>query len=178
MKKVQLIIIALITIFAMTACSNNDTSKTDNTTTLDDIQAQMEEAMVELPAEEPFMKVTIPEGWEYDEAHSTSSQIYIIPIDRTSPDPKFQFNKSSGEAQAAYDEDLEFWGEKRTPMEDKMYGFYNYKRLGFTWNNDAASVSLFTDWDNNPGKSIKVNCFCIDPEDPIIQEIMQSASYF
>ena len=176
MKKTLLIILALIMLFTMTACSG--TPVDDSSITPDgseETEAIVKE--VSLPTENPFVKVTIPEGWEYNETRSTPSQVYITKIDSSYPNPEFQFNKSSRDMQDAYDHELEFWGESRTLLEDKMYGTSTYKRLGFTWN-DAPSVTLFTDWADHEGDSIEVSCFCIDPEDPIIQELMQSASYF
>ena len=165
MKKALLLILALTMVFAMVACGNNAKSESNSN------------ANAGYPVDEPFMKLTIPEGWEYDAERSTLSQVYITKSGGGSPEQSFQFNKSSGDAQTAYDEELAFWGEDRTPMEDKMYGFYSYKRLGFTWNS-LPSICLFTDWDNHPGESIAINCFCIDPGDPIIQEVIQSVNYF
>ena len=173
MRKVTLITLAMVMIFALAACNT-----TNDPSVNPDDSATVKVNTVELPAEDPFMKVTIPEGWEYNEARSTSSQVYITKIDSSYPEQVFQFNKSSDDAQEAYDSSLAFWKESRTEMEDKMYGFATYKRLGFTWDSDAPSVCLYTDWDNHEGQSIEVNCFCIDPEDDIIQELMQSVSYF
>ena len=175
MKKILLFILMLTMVISLAACGGNSNTESSDTSSKEEMP---KDSTVSLPTNNAFVKLTIPEGWQYDEKQSTSSQVYLTKIESTYPKPEIQFNTSSGSAQEEYDEEIDFWKEKRTKLEDKMYGVYNYKRLGFTWDGDTPSVAVFTDWDNHEGESIKINFFCIGPEDPIIQEVLQSASYF
>ena len=183
MKKVLLITFVLLFGFALAACSNTKeeaSTPPDAAELQEEAESPAEEAVLEYPPENPFMTLTIPEGWQYDETQSTRSQVYITKIEKDSPEQFFQFNTSSDDAETTFNSEVEFWADTskpRTILEDEMYGFYNCKRTGFLWNS-APSVTLYTAWDNNPDKSIEINCFCIDPEDPIIREMMQTVSFF
>ena len=184
MKKLLLTILALLLAFALAACGG---TKEEPAPPPEDAQTQeqadpaAEEPTNQYPPEAPFMSITIPDGWQYDEGQSTSSQVYITKIESEYPEQRFQFNTSYGDPKEEAQGDFEFWADTSSPktvLEETMYGFYTYQRLGFTWDGDTPSVSLYTYWDNHPDEHIKVNCFCIDPEDPIIQEVMQTVSYF
>ena len=50
-------------------------------------------------------------------------------------------------------------------------------RLGFTWDADTPSVKLYTDWEGSEGGSISVTGYCIDVDDPILKELLETIEY-
>ena len=169
MKKLSLIILVLVMVLSLSACGGGDDKSSSSGS-----ETASEESDAPADDRETFgyVVVKLPDGWEYQD-RDNDSQVYLEEKDG---DKIIQFTLS-GPPQESFDEDKKLHeGKLFEPLDDKTFGENTYLAAAFEWNG-VRSLSLYTDNPFRPGYGIDVNCFEVDPDDPIIAEILDTVTF-
>lgn len=176
MKKLALLLLTLIMVFSFAACGGDKKDNSGESSSSEASKSDEPEEPVDDRETFNFVKVTLPDGWEYED-RDNSSQVYLV--DSSESGRKIQINLAEPpeECYAKYEKLYADSDQPYEKLDDKTFGEYTYLAAIFEWNK-KPSLSLITDNPFRPGYGISVNCFEIPEDDPIIAEVMSTVTYF
>lgn len=155
MKKLWVLLLAMVMAFAMTACGGGGGE--------------------EAPAEEEakvyagFYSADIPESFtanEYESEFVRDSEAY------PGNEEKIQVKILTGNAEEEIASSIEYWGGEHQQLDDVTYGDLTWKVETFTWNSDAPSCTFYTDVDDSNYLSVTFYMLGADSEEVV--SIMES----
>ena len=180
MKKFTVLLLAIVLVFSLSACGGKDDKAKEKDTgavTADadkDADADKEDKEEATKGEVyDYVEVVLPDGWVYNDDGNNE-----VEFQETGTDRKIQFSRSTGPAKDNFDRSIEFWADtdkKREDLGEKTFGQYTYMAQGFEWNK-VQSMSLYLDHPVDDGVTLVVDCFEINPDDPIIPEFLETVN--
>ena len=162
MKKLLAGLLAVMMLFALTACSNSGDGNTAEST------AAQTEKQEEKQLYAGYYSANIPEGFTMsddqeeirEEGNGSTRKIFKIMIDKGTPESESERRMNMNK-------------EKYTKGDDITIGAYTYKVVNFEWNG-VPSAMLYTNAPGVEDKCIIIDLFCMVPNEEPAKAFLES----
>lgn len=168
MKKVLIVLMTLMMVIVMAACGGSSGEQSS------DDQSSGDQASA-VKSYAGFYSAEIPDGFETDE--------YEVEFTRDSAvyegeEEIIKVYVSYGDAEEQINSSVEYWADGDSPhqrVDDVTYGDITWLVETWTWNDDAASCTFYTNTED--GNYIEINFFMMAYDNEEVVKMMESFTF-